>query len=84
MDQEERGERGVHPGHLGDDQPGEQVAVAALGRRAEFQGGQLGQDVGGEFGLVPPVRGERGDLGGQELPQLAPASACSASLSRDS
>ena len=73
VDQEERGERGVHPGHLGDDEPGEQVAVAALGRGAELQGGQLGQDVGREFGLVPPVRGEGGDLGGQELPQLAPA-----------
>ena len=70
VDQEEGGERGVHPGHLGDDDPGEQVAVAALGRGAELQGGQLGQDVGREFGLVPPVRGERGDLGGQELPQL--------------
>ena len=70
VDQEERRQRGVHAGHLGDDQPGEQVAVAALGRGAELQGRELGQDVRGELRLVPPLAGERCDLAGEEHPQL--------------
>ncbi|MCY1233460.1 hypothetical protein D9M72_460030 [compost metagenome] len=68
--QEERGNGRIHPGDFGNHQAREQVAVAALGGGAQLKGGQFRQDMGGEFGVVPPLRGERCDLGRQEFAQL--------------
>src|SRR5690349_3206392 len=70
VDQEKRSDRRVHARHLRDHQPGEKVAVTALGRRAQLQGCQPGKDVRRKLSLVPPVPCIGRNLGGQELAEF--------------